>query len=282
MSEYPFEPQERWAIAIRGDCYRIDDTEDMAHYEARLGYDDSTVHRAYVVSAEQWEAMVAERCAECGHAARGEILNGIYACQYCVLVESKNLCDEIINSKQADLTAARERIAELEVKVQSLLPQAEHLRGFYCETCEHCGAKISSYPSGCPGCGAPQCCQPCCDLSNAKARIAALESRPTPDWAYSVICAVRTYVHCNVGDMNTYEEALRHAARQIPDNFERATTPEWAIKVVKAVARHKQDFVDIGPKVIALVNVADVITEMNAALADVPEDVRREAKEAGI
>lgn len=33
--------------------------------------------------------------------------------------------------------------------------------------CSHCGGKISSYPmGGCPGCGAPNCCQRCCDEAN--------------------------------------------------------------------------------------------------------------------
>lgn len=43
--------------------------------------------------------------------------------------------------------------------------------------CEHCGSRVSSYPMGCPGCGAPECCQRCCDEQNKNDRIAALESR---------------------------------------------------------------------------------------------------------
>lgn len=31
------------------------------------------------------------------------------------------------------------------------------------DRCEHCGSIVISYRSGCPGCGAPQCCQRCCD-----------------------------------------------------------------------------------------------------------------------
>lgn len=30
------------------------------------------------------------------------------------------------------------------------------------DRCDTCGAKVSSYPNGCPTCGAPQCCQWCC------------------------------------------------------------------------------------------------------------------------
>lgn len=41
--------------------------------------------------------------------------------------------------------------------------------------CEHCDAKVSSYPNGCPGCGAPQCCQSCCDRQNAITRAEAVE-----------------------------------------------------------------------------------------------------------
>lgn len=36
--------------------------------------------------------------------------------------------------------------------------------------CDDCGAKVSSYPNGCPGCGAPNCCQSCCDRANAISR----------------------------------------------------------------------------------------------------------------
>lgn len=32
--------------------------------------------------------------------------------------------------------------------------------------CEHCGCKVSTYSHGCPGCGAPVCCQRCCDEAN--------------------------------------------------------------------------------------------------------------------
>lgn len=34
--------------------------------------------------------------------------------------------------------------------------------------CEHCGAQVSNYRNGCPGCGAPQCCQSCCNKQNAR------------------------------------------------------------------------------------------------------------------
>lgn len=44
------------------------------------------------------------------------------------------------------------------------------------DQCEACGASVSSYPNGCPGCGAPQCCQPCCDKENLEARIRKMES----------------------------------------------------------------------------------------------------------
>ena len=36
--------------------------------------------------------------------------------------------------------------------------------------CETCGSEVSSYPMGCPGCGAPNCCQRCCD-EGAKAML---------------------------------------------------------------------------------------------------------------
>lgn len=32
--------------------------------------------------------------------------------------------------------------------------------------CDWCGSPVSSYKNGCPGCGAPQCCQRCCDAEN--------------------------------------------------------------------------------------------------------------------
>ena len=31
------------------------------------------------------------------------------------------------------------------------------------DRCEHCGSIVTNYRNGCPGCGAPQCCQRCCD-----------------------------------------------------------------------------------------------------------------------
>lgn len=30
------------------------------------------------------------------------------------------------------------------------------------DTCDHCGGRVGQYSHGCPGCGAPQCCQLCC------------------------------------------------------------------------------------------------------------------------
>ncbi len=41
------------------------------------------------------------------------------------------------------------------------------------EVCDDCGGKVSSYRNGCPGCGAPQCCQACCDEANGTIRTAA-------------------------------------------------------------------------------------------------------------
>ena len=46
------------------------------------------------------------------------------------------------------------------------------------DRCDHCGAKVSSYPNGCPGCGAPQCCQSCCDKQNAIAGRLCLTATP--------------------------------------------------------------------------------------------------------
>lgn len=42
--------------------------------------------------------------------------------------------------------------------------------------CEHCGGKVSNYSHGCPGCGAPVCCQRCCD--EAKAAPVAVQPAP--------------------------------------------------------------------------------------------------------
>ena len=52
----------------------------------------------------------------------------------------------------AALAAKDERIAELERN-----------------RCDLCGAKVSDHSMGCPGCGAPVCCQWCCKRANAEA-----------------------------------------------------------------------------------------------------------------
>lgn len=46
------------------------------------------------------------------------------------------------------------------------------------EKCETCGSKVSSYPMGCPGCGAPNCCQRCCDEDSK----ALSEIQASPDF----------------------------------------------------------------------------------------------------
>lgn len=56
-------------------------------------------------------------------------------------------------------------------RIEALLWERDEAR------CEHCGARISSYPNGCPGCGAPQCCQSCCERQNAITRAEAVEAQ---------------------------------------------------------------------------------------------------------
>lgn len=84
---------------------------------------------------------------------------------------------------------AAARIAELECE----------LRAIKRNRCEHCGAKSSDYPSGCPTCGAPQCCEPCCkrqqaedERDAARTELAAVKARYT--W-----CANELFA-CDYGD----------------------------------------------------------------------------------
>ena len=58
------------------------------------------------------------------------------------------------------------------------------------DACEHCGSGATSYPNGCPGCGAPVCCQRCCDEANAK------PAPPPPDEKPDVCDAIRDAARC--------------------------------------------------------------------------------------
>lgn len=78
-------------------------------------------------------------------------------------------------------SAKYERILKLEAQVRRLERERE-----LANRCEHCGAQVSSYPKGCPTCGAPNCCQMCCkvehltrELEQAQAAVAALHTVDT-------------------------------------------------------------------------------------------------------
>jgi len=43
--------------------------------------------------------------------------------------------------------------------------------------CDECGTKLSSYPSGCPLCGAPVCCQSCCKIDHYSKELDALRGK---------------------------------------------------------------------------------------------------------
>ena len=45
------------------------------------------------------------------------------------------------------------------------------LRAQLANRCDDCGSKLSSYPNGCPTCGAPECCQSCCKINHLRAEL---------------------------------------------------------------------------------------------------------------
>jgi hypothetical protein len=50
--------------------------------------------------------------------------------------------------------------------------------------CEECGGSVSSYSHGCPGCGAPLCCQRCCDEANQEYKAESLSHLLESWWEY--------------------------------------------------------------------------------------------------
>lgn len=66
--------------------------------------------------------------------------------------------DALISSLEKTIAVYKQTFDELVMGVKEALPIESPE-----EKCEHCNGKISSYRSGCPGCGAPMCCQSCCE-----------------------------------------------------------------------------------------------------------------------
>lgn len=57
----------------------------------------------------------------------------------------------------------------------NLFEETVSLRADLSNRCEECGAKLSSYPNGCPTCGAPVCCQQCCKIEHLRADLKRVE-----------------------------------------------------------------------------------------------------------
>lgn len=115
-------------------------------------------------------------------------------------------------------TPCRQEIARLEAE----LAAAKRNR------CDDCGAKVTSYgPSmACPGCGAPNCCQPCCDKANAVDRAEKAEAER--DAAVAQVAVLADAVNTLHSGLRTFPVGAEAAARARIERMMAHTTPAIA------------------------------------------------------
>ena len=99
-----------------------------------------------------------------------------------VVIDMAQRYEELLIKHAANV----ERNAELEAENYSLMHQNSRNKHFITELednqagerCDHCGCdRIYSGPPDCPRCGAPNCCEVCCNEQTQADRIAELEER---------------------------------------------------------------------------------------------------------
>lgn len=138
----------------------------------------------------------------------------------------RNNADEIVDSTSPNRLARAYQEARREI---------ERLTR---DRCEDCGSKVSSYPKGCPQCGAPECCQSCCKRHTAESALAALREQAERD--AKVIEEMRQTLKVVAAQFRTYE--AHHAQKGSVDGDVKARrNAAWAERCESALAARAKE-----------------------------------------
>lgn len=112
--------------------------------------------------------------------------------------------------------------------------------------CAHCGSKVSSYPmGGCPGCGAPNCCQKCCDEANRERLAEQVHVRAVPMHPpmkhltalnYFLIAGFQPRGRTELFQQPKGHSVMEHAAQVVMAALKRAQGPVPGLPDIKAMA----------------------------------------------